>query len=80
MAVFTFKSDDDVKAYLDYLIANRLTYHFDDSLIDVFWREADVSQADLTDLIISNYLLQEYCNIWKWFDAHEDYYSKYTNA
>lgn len=69
LPIWTFKSDDDVRHYLSWMIDNGLTYHFDDDLTDVF-DYLPLNNGHVME--INNLRLWHYCNPWDFFDKPEN--------
>ena len=74
-AEFKCNSDSEIRRYLQWLIDNNLTYHFDDSIDDIVWAEATPEQVET--IRIANERLHSFCDIWEWFDKNEGMFDKY---
>ena len=66
---FHFENDNHVYAYLYYLIAENLVYHFDNSIYEIQWSQ-ELSSNDLATLVNNKNRLFRYTNPWTWFDQH----------
>lgn len=64
--------------YVDYLVINDLTYHFDDSPIDVGFLEAKVTDEDIAILQQNHVTLWENIDVWAIFEEDSDLYDKYV--
>lgn len=76
---YVFEDDQDVSNYLGYLVEEGLSYHFDDSPESVFGNDRKFTWAEVEVLKENHDRLWEYCNIWEWFDSHEDAFKAYQN-
>lgn len=73
---FEIKTDEDIKRYLQWLIDNKCTYHFDDSIDDVCFGP-DVTEEQLDFMREMSKRLDQHCDIWVWFELNDDMYEKY---
>lgn len=75
---FTFKTDDDVKRYFEFLIEEELTYHLDDEPKDIRWY-LDIGYEDIKQLQKNHRALWDYCDPWLFMEQFPDYWDRYCN-
>ena len=75
---FHFENDNHVSAYLYYLIAENLTYHFDDDIYEIKW-SIDLSMNDKAILSGNHTRLLKYCDPWEWFNKHPEIWALYRD-
>lgn len=76
---FHFENDNHVMAYIHYLLAEDLAYHFDDNPHTIKW-EADLDTLDKMHLTDNHERLWAYCDPWEWFDKHPQMWSLWTGG
>lgn len=64
---FEFTTDEGIVAYIEWLVENNLTYHFDDSIDSIEWHSATPEQIEI--IREADDRLQKSIDIWKWFDT-----------
>lgn len=77
---FEFKNDNSVFAYLHYLLAEDLAYHFDDDPFAIDWHAKTLSYAEKSTLHRTHMRLHAYCDPWAWFDRHPQMWSVWTGG
>lgn len=77
---FNFRNDLHVMAYVTYLLAENLEYHFDDDPMEIDWQTRIVSVADQSHLSVNHSRLWAYCNPWEWFDRHPQMWAMWTGG
>jgi len=78
---FYFANDLNVSAYLCWLMAEKLQYHFDDGIFDIVWNEREVNMVEQDILRCNHDRLIEYVgDIWVWFDKHPDMWEMWQDS
>jgi hypothetical protein len=79
MKRYKFTCPDDVRDFIEELVADGLTFHLDDDPEDIVWLDGDLTKEDLYCLKLNMIALWNYCDPWQVLEFYPDTWKKYAN-